>query len=103
MIRYFLRQRLLVAIVAVSIAAALLLVATMGEPPNIQNNEQDNPRYFHCAELRRIQSRWFDYPRSDMWERIGKRYERECPDHGIDVRDYIKWSPDLPPEPPEGS
>ncbi len=67
----------------------------MNEPHGV-----DNPRYFHCAELRRILSRWFDYPYSDMHEQISKRYDRECPDHGLDVRDDIQWSPSLPPEPP---
>lgn len=61
----------------------------------------DNPRYFHCVELGRIQSGWFDYPESGMWERIEQRYKRECPDDGIKVRDDIPWTADLPPEAPE--
>jgi hypothetical protein len=96
-------RRLLVVIFAVStaIALALAFVIATGEPQNIENNEQDNPRYFHCAELRRIQSRWFNAgPQSTMWEAIGERYERECPDHGLEVREDIQWSPDLPPEGP---
>jgi hypothetical protein len=36
-----------------------------------------------------------------MWERIGERYDRECPDHGSDNRPDIEWSTALPPEPPE--
>jgi hypothetical protein len=102
-LRSFLRHRLLVAIVAVSVAvAALLLIANTGPSPNITNGDgPDNPRYYHCAELARIQSRWYSYPKSDMWERIDRRYKRECPDYGLEVRDDIFWTADLPPEPPD--
>lgn len=62
---------------------------------------RDDPRYQHCVELRRLQALWFDYPYADMWERLQKRYDRECPDHGSEIRPDIEWSPDLPPEPPE--
>lgn len=62
----------------------------------------DDPRYQHCVELRRIYSRWFsDGPvGSPMLDEIDERYKRECPDHGLDDRPDIQWSPDLPPEPP---
>jgi hypothetical protein len=62
----------------------------------------DDPRYQHCVELRRIRSRWWsDGPvGAGMIEKVDERYQRECPDHGLDDRPDIQWSPDLPPEPP---
>jgi hypothetical protein len=101
-------RAIVVALVLIlGLVAAFLIYVEVGGPrqeyEDFMNRRSgvDNPRYFHCAELARIQSRWYDYPKSDMWEQIDKRYKRECPDSGVEVRDDIEWSPDLPPEPPE--
>ena len=89
------------------LVAAFLIYVEVGGPrqeyEDFMNRPYgvDNPRGRHCAELARIQSAWFGYPQSSMWEQIDVRYKRECPDSGVEVRDDIQWSPDLPPEPPE--
>jgi hypothetical protein len=75
-------QRLLVVIVLIAVAVGLLVVSTMGDPPDISNNQTTPPRWFHCVELRRLIGKANqDYDRPAM-ETLNERYDRECPDDG---------------------